>query len=240
VRRVEPATGELRAPGAVRHEGGRTLLRVTLSPGEAALFTVDRASAPEALEAPAVTTLAELTDWRIAVESWDAGEPELIVEDRGLGYETRELRPTTAVTKLESPSRALAPWKDLEGVGPDVSGVGEYVASFAVSAADIDGGRLVLDLGSTSGGLGSVRVNGSEPRGFDTSRPVVDVTDLVRDGANDLVVRVSSSLNNRLIARGYYDAIPDIGLMLANRQGVHRTVVRDYGLQGPVRLHRVG
>ncbi|HOA26646.1 MAG TPA: hypothetical protein PKG51_03930, partial [Arachnia sp.] len=147
---------------------------------------------------------------------------------------------TGATTKLESPSRALAPWKDLEGVGPDVSGVGEYVASFAVSAADIDGGRLVLDLGSTSGGLGSVRVNGSEPRGFDTSRPVVDVTDLVRDGANDLVVRVSSSLNNRLIARGYYDAIPDIGLMLANRQGVHRTVVRDYGLQGPVRLHRVG
>jgi hypothetical protein len=186
--------------------------------------------------------LLHLFAYHFLYEAGEATEIEfaLIVEDRGLGYETRELRPTTAVTKLESPSRALAPWKDLEGVGPDVSGVGEYVASFAVSAADIDGGRLVLDLGSTSGGLGSVRVNGSEPRGFDTSRPVVDVTDLVRDGANDLVVRVSSSLNNRLIARGYYDAIPDIGLMLANRQGVHRTVVRDYGLQGPVRLHRVG
>ncbi len=186
--------------------------------------------------------LLHLFAYHFLYEAGEATEIEfaLIVEDRGLGYETRELRPTTAVTKLESPSRALAPWKDLEGVGPDVSGVGEYVASFAVSAADIDGGRLVLDLGSTSGGLGSVRVNGSEPRGFDTSRPVVDVTDLVRDGANDLVVRVSSSLNNRLIARGYYDAIPDIGLMLANRQGVHQTVVRDYGLQGPVRLHRVG
>jgi hypothetical protein len=85
-----------------------------------------------------------------------------------------------------------------------------------------------------------VSVNGSEPRGFDTSRPVVDVTDLVRAGDNEVVVRVSSSLNNRLIARGYYDAIPDIALMLTNRQGVHQTEVRDYGLRGPVRLQRVG
>ena len=240
VRRVDPATGELRAPGAVRHEGGRTLLRVTLSPGEAALFIVDRAGGPEAALAPDVATLAELTDWRIAVESWDAGEPELIVEDRGLGYETREVKPTTAVTRLESPSRTLASWKDLDGVGADVSGVGEYAASLTLSSTDLDGGRLVLDLGSTSGGLGSVSVNGSEPRGFDTSRPVVDVTDLVRAGDNEVVVRVSSSLNNRLIARGYYDAIPDIALMLTNRQGVHQTEVRDYGLRGPVRLQRVG
>ena len=57
--------------------------------------------------------------------------------------------------------------------------------------------------------MGSVRVNDGEAKGFDTSCPVVDVTDDLRPGQNTVTVRVSSSLNNRLLARGYYD-LPDI------------------------------
>lgn len=78
-------------------------------------------------------------------------------------------------------------------------------------------------------------------RGFDTSRPVVDVTaDLAAAGADevDVVVRVSSSLNNRLLARGYYDRVPDV---VARSLGVDRmqeAVVREHGLLGPVRLVR--
>ena len=47
-------------------------------------------------------------------------------------------------------------------------------------------------------------------KGFDTSAPVVDVTEDLRAGDNTVTVRVSSSLNNRLLARGYYDQVPDI------------------------------
>ena len=115
-------------------------MTVVLAPGETALVTLDR-SAPAASDSRrrATMTLAELTEWGIAVESWDAGEPQIISEDRGLGYETREVRPTTAVTRLDAGTGALRPWKDIPEVGPEVSGIGEYTARFAVEATD---GRL--------------------------------------------------------------------------------------------------
>ena len=178
-----------------------------------------------------------LDDWSIAVESWDAGEMELITEDRGLGYEAREVRPHTAVTRLSAGAGPLRPWKDIPEVGPEVSGVGEYTTVLEVASV-AGGARYLLDLGSTSGGLGSVRVGEGPLRGFDTSHPVVDVTDdLVRAGSNTVVVRVASSLNNRLLARGYYDDLPDVfSHHLAGPELMQQTFVRDYGLVGPVRL----
>ncbi|ETJ44090.1 Secreted protein, partial [human gut metagenome] len=62
-------------------------------------------------------------------------------------------------------------------------------------------------------------------------------TGLLRQGDNEVVVRVSSSLSNRLKARGYYDALPDVALMLAGGEPrPHQVPLRGYGLQGPVRL----
>src|SRR6185503_18895843 len=96
-----------------------------------------------------------------------------------------------------------------------------------------------LDLGSTAGGLGSLQVNDGEPKGFDTSVPVVDVTDDLRPGDNTITVRVSSSLNNRLLARGYYDKVPDIMSDLGGgERRMQTTEAHDYGLLGPVRLVR--
>ncbi len=108
-------------------------------------------------------------------------------------------------------------------------------------AADLLGhGRLVLDLGSTAGGLGSVSINGGAPCGFDTSRPRVDITDQVTAGANVVRIRTASSLNNRLLARGYYDGIPDVALELNGlAPDTQKTVPHDHGLLGPVRLVQV-
>ncbi|MFK4761778.1 glycosyl hydrolase [Microbacterium sp. ZW T5_45] len=237
VHRVDPDAGGLAPHAGVRVDGGRTIVTVGLGPGESALLLIDRASAPVESAPSNATTIAELDRWAIAVESWDAGPDELIVEDRGLGYETREVKPTTAITRIESSATALAPWKDLADVGPEVSGVGEYRSSFDLERLD---GRILLDLGSTAGGLGSVSVNGAAPVGFDTSRPVVDITSAVREGVNEVVVRVASSLNNRLIARGYYETFPDIALQFVGREGPHVTRVRDHGLLGPVTVRRVG
>lgn len=238
VRRVDAWSGRVAPHQGVRLDGDRTVVRIALAPGETALFTVDR-SAPAVESDPAeVSEAARIVDWAIQVESWDAGEPVVISEDRGLGYETREVRPTTAVTALSSSSTALAPWSELPDVGPEVSGVGQYESAFEFESAANSDERVLLDLGSTHGGLGSVAVNGGEARGFDTSRPLVDITDDVRDGRNEVVVRVSSSLNNRLIARGYYEGFPDIGLMFFGRDEPHVTRVRDYGLAGPVRVLR--
>lgn len=240
---------------ASRSDGGTSVVPVTLRPGEVAIITLDRSGAPaeagapdgvgsgdaEAAAppsggpAPAPTVLAEPTDWDIVVESWDAGPDRVIEEDRGLGYVTREIEPTTRVTPLPSASRSPAPWSELDGVGPQVSGVGEYRTRLDLKEAPE--GRILLDLGSTGGGLGSVSVNGSEPVGFDTSAPVVDVSGLLRAGGNEIVVRVSSSLSNRLRARGYYDDIPDVALLLSRgERRPHDVPVRAHGLLGPVRL----
>ena len=106
-----------------RRDGNRTIVTVTLTPGETALLTLDRSA---------------------------AAAPE------------------------STPSR---PWKDLPDVGPEVSGVAEYTATLRLEQDPDEGNRYVLDLGSTAGGLGSIRVNDGATKGFATSRPVVDVTE---------------------------------------------------------------
>jgi hypothetical protein len=235
--RIDGWSGSIHPHRGVRYDGDRTMVRLRLAPGETALITVDRsAGAGAASEPAAYEQVAEVAGWDIAVESWDAGELKLITEDRGLGYVTREVRPTTAVTRLEAGADALQPWRELESVGPEVSGIGDYRST--VRLDDLGDGRLLLDLGSTAGGLGSVSINGGAPRGFDTSRPVINVSDDLRVGDNTIRVRVSSSLNNRLLARGYYDHVPDIVLEFSGDKGTQQTEPHDHGLLGPVRLLR--
>jgi alpha-L-rhamnosidase len=233
--RIDGWTGSVRPHQGVRYTDDRTAVRLRLSPGETALITLDRSGGAGAPSEPAPhEQVAEIPTWDIAVESWDAGELQLITEDRGLGYVTREVRPTTAVTRIDAGTGELRPWLSL--VGPEVSGVGDYRST--VRLDDPGSGRLLLDLGSTAGGLGSVSVNGAAARGFDTSRPIVDVTDDLRAGDNTIHVRVSSSLNNRLLARGYYDRVPDIMLELFGGEGTQQTEPHPHGLLGPVRLLR--
>lgn len=244
VHRIDPWSGALRPQDGVRTEDSdetsRTIITLTLAPGEIALLTLDTTAEPADSKPAASELLAELHTWTRVIESWDAGEPDIITEDRGLGYTTTEVRPTTAVTLLDAGEGPLAPWLELDAVGPEVSGVGEYRASLSLDALpDARGGRYLLDLGSTSGGLGHVVVNGGERRGFDTSRPVVDVTEDLRTGTNEVVVRVASSLNNRLIARGYYHEIPDMMAIVEHQETTpHDVHPRPHGLIGPVRLVR--
>ncbi|MGW8484569.1 glycosyl hydrolase [Microbacterium sp. NPDC055903] len=236
VHRIDVWSGSIHPHPGVSYAGGRTRIGVTLAPGETALFTIDRSVAAAASAPAAPVEITALADWAVTVESWDAGEKELIVEDRGLGYETREVLPHTAVTRIPVPGGDLRPWTELEGVGAEISGIAEYVTTFAVDAVDNASSRYLLDLGSTSGGLGSVVVNGGPARGFDTSRPLVDITEDIVVGENTVKVRVSSSLNNRLIARGYYAQLPDVALDAVGLEGYQTTRVREHGLVGPVRL----
>jgi hypothetical protein len=246
VHRIDAWSGSVLPHDEARTDGDRTIVRVHLAPGETALVTLDRSTAARpsttgAGTAPE-TVLAEPDVWDVVVESWDAGEDELVTEDRGLGYVTREVRPLTRVTRLDAGTGPLRPWKDIPAVGPEVSGVGEYTTTITIDATEDDEDsrhRYLLDLGSTCGGLGSVVVGDGAPRGFDTSHPVVDVTDDLRVGPNRIVVRVASSLNNRLLARGYYEDVPDIiAQLVTGTEAMQTTHVRDHGLLGPVRLLR--
>ncbi|WIB77699.1 glycosyl hydrolase [Curtobacterium sp. MCPF17_002] len=243
VHRIDAWSGTVLPHGASRQAGGRTIVTVDLAPGETALLTLDRSEPADTASTAGnsvrtADVVAELAEWHLVVESWDAGGEELLTEDRGLGYETREVRPLTDVQRLDAGVGPLRPWKDVSAVGPDVSGVGEYSTTFSVERGT-EVGRFLLDLGSTSGGLGSVVLNDGPARGFDTSHPVVDVTEDLRSGRNEVVVRIASSLNNRLLARGYYDDVPDvISQLIGDTEAMQTTHVRDHGLLGPVRLLR--
>lgn len=82
-------------------------------------------------------------------------------------------------------------------------------------------------------------MNDDVATGFDTSAPVVDVTQHLRAGENGFVVRVSSSLNNRLLSRGYYEHVPDINTEWGTTEPrMQTTSVHPHGLLGPVRLRR--
>ena len=239
VYKVDPWSGTAAPYAADVALDGRLVVSVPLEPGETAFFTVDH-TGPVGGAPATETVVATLDDWQIAVESWDAGEPQIISEDRGLGYVSREVRFATAVTSLASAERSLKPWQDLPEVGPAVSGVGDYVAELTVGEGLLGHGRLVLDLGSTAGGLGSVSVNNGAAYGFDTSRPRVDITSSVVAGTNVIQVRTASSLNNRLLARGYYEGIPDVALELNGLPpDTQKTTPHDHGLLGPVRLIQV-
>jgi hypothetical protein len=240
VHRIDAWTGAVHPHSGVRRDGDRTIVSVPLNPGETALLTLDRSAAAAVESTPASPeTLAEITDWRIVVESWDAGELQLITEDRGLGYQTHEVRPATAITRLDAGTGPLRAWKDIHEVGPEVSGIGEYTTSLHLDQEPQQGYRYLLDLGSAAGGLGSVRANDGDAKGFDTSTPVVDLTDDLRAGDNTVTVRVASSLNNRLLARGYYERVPDIiTQIVTNEPRMQTTHVRDHGLLGPVQLRR--
>jgi hypothetical protein len=240
VHRIDAWAGTVRPHPGSRDDGTRTTVTVALAPGETALLTLDRSAPAAAASGPVSTeTVAELTRWSVVVESWDAGEPEPLIEDRGLGYETREVRPTTAVTRLDAGTGPLRPWSEIAEVGPEVSGIGEYRTTLQLDRAPAPGEAYLLDLGSTAGGLGSVRVNDGGATGFDTSAPVVDVTEDLRAGRNEIVVRVASSLNNRLLARGYYEDVPDINTEWGTTEPrMQTTSVHPHGLLGPVRLRR--
>lgn len=236
VHKADPWTGKITPYRGVQQAEGDLLITASLRPGETLFLVIDHAASPVLSSVPGEREVARIENWHVTVESWDEGEPRIISEDRGLGYETREVEPSTLVTSIDVGPSELIPWREIPGVGPEVSGVGEYRSTFTVERYDPSVG-CVLDLGSVSGGLGAVRVNESEPIGFDTSAPTVDVTDLLRSGVNTITVRVSSSLNNRLLARGYYFGIPDaITMLVGQEMDLLHTEPHAHGLLGPVRL----
>lgn len=134
VHRIDPWSGAIRSH-ASRGYGDHTLVTVTLAAGEVALFTLDRSDAPTDVPGKRTEVMADLEAWSITIESWDAGDDVTLTEDRGLGYETREVLPTTAVTRIVVGPSPPLPWWDIDEVGPEVSGIGEYTTTLSLDHA---------------------------------------------------------------------------------------------------------
>lgn len=150
----------------------------------------------------------DLEVWNLKVEDWNEGEKHEILEDRGLGYVSREVYYDTQKTLLDAGEVRLKPWKDIPAIGPDVSGVGYYSTTFTLPGDWSAKNGALLKLGSVNGSTAAVYVNGKKAPAVDFQRPEVDISELVVKGENTISIEVSSTLTNRLRQRGYFANIP--------------------------------
>jgi hypothetical protein len=238
---------------AVDAEGGEVLIldgKPVLKTQKSGGYTIKFSDGREAGVEVTVPAPVEIRQWDLEVEDWNEGEQKEIIEDRSLGLVTREVYFETKKTRIPAGKTELKPWKNIPGLGPEVSGVGYYRAAFTLP---IDWGKdkgVLLSIASTNGNSAAIYVNGVKAPAYDFNRKAVDITALVQSGGNTLMVEVSSTLNNRLLARGYHaiisktvqarldnfskpeDAEEGLGPdMLVN---LTLPTIHDYGLVGPV------
>jgi hypothetical protein len=256
--RIDCWTGSVNALDNCAIRDGRTTVPLTLMPGEAAIITLNtEEKPPEARSAPDCDfspVRVNIEEWDLTVEDWNEGGRKEIIEDRGLGLVTKEVYYETKKTPVKAGRTTLKPWKDIPGIGPEVSGVGYYTGSFTAPETWKIGSAVILRLGGTHGNSAAVYVNGKKAPPYDFNRKALDISSLIKQCENSITVEVSSTLNNRLKARGYHVEIEkmlqsmaanfpapepgeegsDMDLLAGGILQAANPPVEDYGLEGPV------
>ncbi len=165
-------------PGSYRMAGGRTTVSLRLEPNDAVFVVFRRSSTATSRTVPAQieTKLGTVEgSWDVAFQS-GRGAPAGIVLD------------------------ALSSWSNSSDAGVKYfSGTGTYTKSVQAPPEWFkNGARIWLDLGDVKN-LAEVSING-KPAGIVWKTPFrVDVTSILRPGANDLEIRVTNLWVNRLI-----------------------------------------
>ncbi len=252
---VDCWTGEIKESSGVLCDGA-TAVTLTLKPGEATMLVLDRNAAPEILpDCRCNVNEIILPKWNLVVEDWTEGEKRTITEDRGVGHISTEVYYETKKTLLDAGEVDTIPWKDIPAVGPEVSGVGFYTTQVEMPADWSAGCGAELEIGSTNGCTAAVYVNGRKAPAYNINKRTVQIGALLKPGCNEIMVEVSSTLNNRLLATGYYDKMlartmivmsmagnhtagdkdGEADSAMANMMQVHPKV-RDYGMTGKVCL----
>lgn len=288
-------TGKLTEMGGCRTENGRTVVDVTLAPGEAGVLIFDRTVEPnknapiratsagkpitpemgeliceegvwyfKALQSGTYTvwfpdgaareitaTIPEempLPLWDLTVEDWNEGEKKTATEERKPGVVTTEVYYETLKTPIFVGQTELVPWKDIPQVGPEVSGIGLYRTQIELPHKWEETAGVLLCVESTNTNTAAVYVNDQKANAFDINTGIVDIGSLLRPGVNTILVEVASTLNNRLLARDYFEKGIELSMELcaAANNGFRPTrqthcfilnpTVQNYGMTGKVSL----
>jgi hypothetical protein len=208
--RADLWTGAQRLAPGRRVAGGRWAVPLELGPRETAVLAFSPRNPAGAASRLRRSPERAITvgPWRLAVESW------------GPGGRTK--------LRVRHPA-SLRPWSSIPGL-ESVSGIGTYTATVNVPSSWIGPERGArLDLGSVAGAV-QTYVNGKPAsREIDPTSPV-DVSSLLRPGANTVKVVLATTLMNRaLVTPSVFAGRPRFEVEAsAGRQA--------YGLLGPVRL----
>ncbi|WP_251205782.1 hypothetical protein [Acetatifactor aquisgranensis] len=247
--RLDCWSGEIGQIPDYRQHMGRTELKLHLQPGEACMIYLEHSSQEEKPQdsRPSEWDVPEpvrLRQWDLVVEDWNEGRKVSILENRGLGIETEEVYYETSKERIHVPETDLRPWCEIPQIGPEVSGVGYYTANAVLSEEWGGACGTVLALGSTNGNTAAVYVNGKKAGLVDFNVNRIDISKLLVPGENTICIEVSSTLNNRLLARGYYKKAGLCTLQINDEDAELpedspfniRASVREYGLTGEVTL----
>ncbi len=210
IRELDGGTGQTEKTGRPD-----TIVTLTLKPGEATMLIFDQNEKPRELaEERIYETEIPLPTWHLVVEDWNEGDKKEITEDRGLGIITREIYYETKKTLLDAGEVKTIPWKDIPAIGANVSGVGYYDTTVDLPGDWSDENGAVLEIGSTNGCSAAVYVNGQKAKPYNINKRALEIGGLLVPGHNEIRVEVSSTLNNRLLARGYYDTSVQNSMLL--------------------------
>ena len=286
--RIDCWNAKIEEVGCYEIKKGCTVLNISLAPGEAKLFAIEKAAEEfHAVESDVWKIAKEhgeliakviesgeytvrfsdgmqktfqadvpenipIKKWDLIVEDWNEGDKITVTEDRGLGIVTNEVYYETKKTKLNAGKVALKSWKNIPQIGPEVSGVGYYTAKVTLPGDWNASNGAVMKIESLNGNTAVLYVNGNKAQAVDLNVRMVDISELLIPGENTILVEVASTLNNRLLARGYYDKVAEISKMLSSSannafEGGEEekpeelnfevsAMVHDYGMVGDVTL----
>lgn len=142
-------------------------------------------------------------------------------------------------------------------IGEAVSGIGYYTVEVELPENWSEECGALLQIGSLNKHTAAVYVNDKKARVVDIDRLSVDISEWLHAGKNKILIEVSTSLNNRLRERNYYESGNAASQELAANSNnalevtedaqetqetssdsmFHITAkVRDYGMTGEVKL----
>ncbi len=160
----------------------------------------------------AVPTAFDLTDaaWNLSVEDWKNANPFGTTGEAGAAI---------SKTPINVTLDGLKAWPDIPELATS-SGVGTYETTVTMPATWTPGSKAILALGQVVDTF-KLSVNGTDVP-IDQLSAAADVGPYLNVGANNITVRVSTTLNNQLAT-----IITGVAT---------RGVVQEYGIVGPVTL----
>lgn len=212
VRLWDPETGEI-SPVSYRESDGRTVVELPMRKDDAKFIILSGKAVEGGVTLPerAISPIMSLDgQWNVAFQE-KRGAPAAAVFDSLYSY-TRS---------------------DVPGIRY-FSGTASYDKSFSLGAIE---GRIILDLGNVRN-MAEVLVNGKKVRTLWKEPYIVDVTDFVRVGDNDLRVNVTNLWPNRLIGDA---ALPENERVTFCGYPFYKAddPLRDGGLLGPVKINQL-
>jgi hypothetical protein len=234
-------TGAIRRVATWRTRARRTIVPLTLEPGETRVLRFRRAHvrhlrATSTESAVLRGRFAELRDtaggertYRVRRRTRHLRLPQLPAPLTPKAWELHvdgvgPNGPEPHDLKLD----ALADWRDIDTLS-GASGTGTYTTTLDLPARWLTPRRGVyLQLGAI-GGAAQVTVNGRAAGPQVVPDPRIDITRLLHTGANQLRVVVATTLKNRMVALAR-SGDPNAAIYLA------QPATQPYGLLGPVRL----